>query len=204
MKKSKFTLEQIAMALHQHEAGSPVGEVTPQTGGLGADLLPLEEEVWGLSPLRGPPVETTGRGEPTLEAAGGGFESGAHVTGGHQKKALRPVRVKAVARWRVDRFAVSTRRACRVVAAVPVDLVVSIAESGAGGVDAADSRDCRDPDAVRVSSDSCVVAQGRLAGQSEANLSVIWRDGAADAPYATAATRAGQAASGSSTSMRSQ
>ena len=28
MKKSKFTEEQIAVALHQHEAGFPVGEVT--------------------------------------------------------------------------------------------------------------------------------------------------------------------------------
>ena len=32
MKKSKFTEEQIAVALHQHEAGSPVGEVTRKLG----------------------------------------------------------------------------------------------------------------------------------------------------------------------------
>lgn len=32
MKKSKFTEEQIAVALHQHEAGIPVGEVTRKLG----------------------------------------------------------------------------------------------------------------------------------------------------------------------------
>ena len=32
MKKSKFTEEHIAVALHQHEAGSPVGEVCRKTG----------------------------------------------------------------------------------------------------------------------------------------------------------------------------
>ncbi len=32
MKKSKFTEEQSAVALHQHEAGSPVGEVTRKLG----------------------------------------------------------------------------------------------------------------------------------------------------------------------------
>ena len=32
MKKSKFTEEQIAVALHQHEAGSSVGEVTRKLG----------------------------------------------------------------------------------------------------------------------------------------------------------------------------
>ena len=47
MKQSKFPEEQIAVALHQHEAGSSVGEVTRKTGGLGADLLSLEEKVSG-------------------------------------------------------------------------------------------------------------------------------------------------------------
>ena len=32
MKQSKFTEEQIAVALHQHEAGSPVGEMTHKLG----------------------------------------------------------------------------------------------------------------------------------------------------------------------------
>ena len=51
-----------------------------------------------------------------LEADGGGLESGpAPVTGGAPKKALKPARVKAVARWLVDRFGVSARRACRAV-----------------------------------------------------------------------------------------
>ena len=50
MKKSQLTEEQIAVALHRHEAGSSVGGSDPQTESLGADLLPLEEEVWGLGP----------------------------------------------------------------------------------------------------------------------------------------------------------
>ena len=32
MKKSKFTEEQIAVALHQHEAGSPVGDIARKLG----------------------------------------------------------------------------------------------------------------------------------------------------------------------------
>ncbi len=115
MKKSKFTEEQSAVALHQHEAGSLVGEVTRKLG-VSEQTCYRWKKRFGGGPLRGPPVETTGRGEPALEADGGGLESGpAHVTGGAPKKALKPARVKAIARWLVDRFGVSARRACGAV-----------------------------------------------------------------------------------------
>lgn len=43
MKKSRYTEEQIAFALKQAELGTPVNEVCRKLGGVGTDLLPLEE-----------------------------------------------------------------------------------------------------------------------------------------------------------------
>ena len=57
MKKSQFTEEQIAYVLHQHEGGMSVAEVTRRPGDLGTDVLPLEEEVWGIGAFGGPPIE---------------------------------------------------------------------------------------------------------------------------------------------------
>ena len=50
MKKSKFTLEQIAMALHQHEAGSPVGEVTRKLGVSEQTFSRWKKRFGGLAP----------------------------------------------------------------------------------------------------------------------------------------------------------
>jgi putative transposase len=45
MKKSRFSDEQIAHALRQAEAGTPVAEITPQTRYLGSHVLRLEEKI---------------------------------------------------------------------------------------------------------------------------------------------------------------
>ena len=50
MKKSKFTEEQIAVALHQHEAGSPVGEVTRKLGVSEQTLSRWKKRFGGLAP----------------------------------------------------------------------------------------------------------------------------------------------------------
>ena len=47
MKRSRFTERQIAFALQQAEAGTPV----PEDGGHRTDLLPMEEEVWRVDAL---------------------------------------------------------------------------------------------------------------------------------------------------------
>ena len=47
MKKSHYSLEQVAFGLRQAEEGAPVSVGLPQDGCHRADLLPLEEEVPG-------------------------------------------------------------------------------------------------------------------------------------------------------------
>ena len=60
MKKSQCTEEQIAWALHQHEGGMSVAEVTRRLWDLGADVLPVEEELRGTGAFGGSPAEGAG------------------------------------------------------------------------------------------------------------------------------------------------
>ena len=48
MRKSKYTDEQVAMALRQAEAGTPVAGDLPETPDYGDHVLPVEEEVRGI------------------------------------------------------------------------------------------------------------------------------------------------------------
>ena len=45
----------------------------PEDGHYRADLLPVEEEVWWTWHIRAPQIAAVGRGEPHLEANGGGL-----------------------------------------------------------------------------------------------------------------------------------
>jgi hypothetical protein len=68
MKTSKFTDEQIAIALRQAEAGTPVGEICRKR----ADLLPLEERFGALGLSEAPGAVPARRRESGVEGAGGG------------------------------------------------------------------------------------------------------------------------------------
>lgn len=50
MKKSKFTEEQMAVALHQHEAGTPVGDVTRKLGVSEQTFYRWKKKFGGLAP----------------------------------------------------------------------------------------------------------------------------------------------------------
>ena len=46
MKRRRFSIEQIVAVLKKADLGLPVADLIRQIG-IGADLLPLEEAVWG-------------------------------------------------------------------------------------------------------------------------------------------------------------
>jgi len=76
----------------------------------------VEEEVWWDGRHRAGAAEATGRREPAFEETGGGFVLGqTHPARGAGKKSLKPARRRELARWLAQAFAVSQRRACRLV-----------------------------------------------------------------------------------------
>lgn len=87
MKKSKFTDEQIALALRQAEVGTPVAEVCRKVGCVGGDVLPLEAAVWWPWAV-GAAQDAPARGrEPQAEAAcGGPVARQGHAPGSAGKK----------------------------------------------------------------------------------------------------------------------
>ena len=114
MKRKRYTDEQIAYALRQAEAGTPIKEVCRKLGvseqtfytwrrkfaGMGV------AELWELRQLRHENGE--------VEAAGGRSEPGqAHAPGGAIKKGLKPARKRKVVRYLQEGFRISERRACR-------------------------------------------------------------------------------------------
>jgi UDP-N-acetylenolpyruvoylglucosamine reductase len=68
MKKTKYTEEQIAFALKQAEAGTPVGEVIRKMWYFGADLLQLEEEIWWPGIVGAAASQAARTGEPSSQA----------------------------------------------------------------------------------------------------------------------------------------
>ncbi len=90
MKKSTFTEEQIAQALHQVELGTRRGRLS-QAGYKRADLLPLKEEICRHGRCRAASITAAGRREPYAQAAGCGLDPRhVHAPGGHPKKAVKP------------------------------------------------------------------------------------------------------------------
>lgn len=47
MKRKRFSVEQIAFAITQTESATPVAAICREMGGVGADLLAVEEEALG-------------------------------------------------------------------------------------------------------------------------------------------------------------
>ena len=68
--KKKFTEEQVAFCAEAGRDGDAGGRGDPEDGDHGADILPVEEEVWGLGAERAEAPEAAGGGEPEAQADG--------------------------------------------------------------------------------------------------------------------------------------
>src|SRR5215470_16415090 len=114
MKRSKFSEEQVAYALRQVEAGTPVGDVCRQMGVSEATFYAWKKEVRAPGRERAPPPAAARGRKRAVEAPGGGSHARqAHAVGGAAKKRLRPVRRRELAGWFHVTFQVSCARACR-------------------------------------------------------------------------------------------
>src|SRR5690349_17462630 len=89
MKRSKFSEEQVAYALRQVEAGTPVGDVCRQRG----DVLRVEEEVRPPGGERAPaPAATRGRKQSAEAPRRRSHARQAHAVRGAAKKRVKPAR----------------------------------------------------------------------------------------------------------------
>ena len=71
MKRKRYSEEQIAFALRQHESGNCGGGDRQEDGDHRTDLLPLEEEVCWSGRRCSPQAEAAGRGEPEAQTTCG-------------------------------------------------------------------------------------------------------------------------------------
>ena len=76
MKTSKFTDEQIAMALRQAEAGTPVGEICRKLGVSEQSFYRWKKRFGALGVSETPGVAPAPGGEWQVERVGGGPEPG--------------------------------------------------------------------------------------------------------------------------------
>jgi len=85
----------------------------PEDGDLGADVLPVEEEVWWSGCFGVTSAEAIGGGESSVEEIGCGPQSGqAHASGCSLKKVIRPGRQRELVSTLMDRYRVGERKAC--------------------------------------------------------------------------------------------
>ena len=113
MKRSKYSEEQVAYALRQVEAGTPVGDVGRQVGVSEATFYAWKKKYahLGVSELR---RLRQLEDENAVEAPGGRSHARqTHAVGGAAKKRLRPVRRRELAGWIHVTFQGSCARACR-------------------------------------------------------------------------------------------
>lgn len=116
MRKSRFSGEQITMALRQAEAGTPVEEICRKLGVSPATFFRWKKRFGGLGGSRNSGAASAARREPQAQAAGGGSESRqddpARVVA---EKMVRPAQRRAAMAWAREAYALSERRACRAV-----------------------------------------------------------------------------------------
>jgi transposase-like protein len=113
MKKSKFTEEQIAFALHQAEGGTPVADVCRQMGVSEASFYVWKKKYGklGLTEIR--ELRQLRDKNARLKRLVADLTFGqAHSGGSDPKRTLKPARRRTLAGWIKGRFQVSTIKAC--------------------------------------------------------------------------------------------
>jgi transposase InsO family protein len=114
MKRSRFSEEQVAYALRQVEAGTPVGDACRQLGVSEATFYAWKKEVCAPRRERAPAPPAAGGRKRALEATRRRSHTRqTHAVRGAAKTRLRPVRRRELAGWSQATFQVSCARACR-------------------------------------------------------------------------------------------
>ena len=109
MKGTRHSEEQIIAILKQGEAGLATADLCRSAWYLGADVLPLEGEVWRDGERRGEAAEATGGGEPEAEARGGRADAGqSSAEGRANKKLLAPAGLRAAASYVMGQYSMSS------------------------------------------------------------------------------------------------
>src|SRR5207247_9579638 len=87
----------------------------PASGHFRAEVLPLEEAVYGPAGGPGTPTETVAGGECSAEAGGGRADAGhGHAAGRAVKKIVKPSRRRPVVGYLCGGYDVSERRECKI------------------------------------------------------------------------------------------
>lgn len=113
MRTSRFTTEQMVLALRQAEAGTPIEEVCRKLGISEATFHRWRKRFGTLgTPETG--VAAAARGEPASEVGGSRLDVGpVDPPGGAPKKMVRPAERRTVVGWGREAYRLSDRRACR-------------------------------------------------------------------------------------------
>ncbi len=171
MKKSRFSDEQVAHALRQAEAGTPVADIVAQTGHLRSHVLCVEKEVRHDGYGRNPRAATAARREQQAQTArrrsGLGQDD---APGCHLKKMVAPMRRRFALPYLRKAYKISERRACQVAAVNRSTVQYKSREDRRAGAAGAHQRDRRGARALRLSANSRAAASRRLGRQPQARV----------------------------------
>ena len=114
MRKSRFTEEQIAMALRQGETGTPVAEIVRKLGISEQTYYTWRKKYGGLGVSELRELKSDPGGEPSTEGPGGGPLPGQDdLAGSASKKMVSPAQRRAGVQWAREAYRLPERRACR-------------------------------------------------------------------------------------------